>query len=85
MPEIHYSGNLENYVKSLLKILKGVEILELRGLCAICGLPAKLYTCPLCGKTVCIQCMDHKKHICVRCANGRAGITPGSDDLRTFK
>ncbi|MGI5991131.1 MAG: zinc finger HIT domain-containing protein [Methanosarcina sp.] len=54
--------------------------MEVSGLCAICGRPAKLYTCPLCGKTVCSQCMNHKKHICIRCAHGRTGAVLRSKD-----
>ncbi|MGB9131469.1 MAG: hypothetical protein WCB90_02500 [Methanosarcina sp.] len=52
--------------------IEEVWILEVAGLCAICGHPAKLYTCQLCGKSVCNQCMDLKKGICIRCASGRA-------------
>ncbi|MDR7665254.1 hypothetical protein RG963_05540 [Methanosarcina sp. Z-7115] len=47
--------------------------MEVKGLCAICGLPVKLYTCQLCGKTVCSQCIDLKKGICISCSSGRAG------------
>ncbi|WP_292375705.1 hypothetical protein [Methanosarcina sp. UBA411] len=59
--------------------------MEIRGLCVICGLPAKLYTCPVCGKTVCIQCMDPRKQICIRCAGGRTGIAFSSEDTRISK
>ncbi|MGB9938391.1 hypothetical protein [Methanosarcina sp.] len=59
--------------------------MEVRGLCAICGLPAKLYTCSSCGKTICSQCMGHKQHICNRCVSGRTGIIPVSENSRILK
>ncbi|TFH05048.1 MAG: hypothetical protein E4H06_01980 [Methanosarcina sp.] len=59
--------------------------MEVEGLCSICGRPAKLYTCHLCGKLVCSQCMDRRKGVCIRCAGGREGSVPNSGDTGTFK
>jgi len=59
--------------------------LEVEGLCSICGRPAKLHTCHLCGKLVCSQCMDRRKGICIKCAGGREGSAPNSGDIGTFK
>ncbi|AGF95714.1 MULTISPECIES: hypothetical protein [Methanosarcina] len=53
-------------------------------MCSICGRPAKLHTCHLCGRPVCSQCMDHKKGVCIKCAGGREGSSPVSED-REFK
>ncbi|MDD2438600.1 MAG: hypothetical protein PHD41_00020 [Methanosarcinaceae archaeon] len=47
--------------------------MEVMGICAICGRAAKLYTCPLCGKLVCGQCMDQKRGMCLSCTQGTRG------------
>ncbi|MDD3043042.1 MAG: hypothetical protein PHW56_08910 [Methanosarcinaceae archaeon] len=47
--------------------------MEVMGICAICGRAAKLYTCPLCGKLVCGQCMDLRKGVCLHCTYGKRG------------
>jgi hypothetical protein len=65
--------------------IQEAEILEVEGLCSICGLPAKLHTCHLCGKLVCGQCMDRIKGICIRCAGGKEGSALDSGDTGTFK
>jgi hypothetical protein len=59
--------------------------MEVEGLCSICGRPAKLHTCHLCGKLVCSQCMDLRKGICIRCAGGRGGSAPGAGDIGKLK
>ncbi|MDI9396142.1 MAG: hypothetical protein QM426_12375 [Euryarchaeota archaeon] len=53
-------------------------------MCSICGRPAKLYTCQLCGKLACSKCMDLRKSVCIKCAGGREGSAPGSEDARLF-
>ncbi|WP_048138303.1 hypothetical protein [Methanosarcina horonobensis] len=59
--------------------------MEVEGLCSICGRPAKLHTCHLCGRLVCSQCMDRRKGVCVKCAAGKKGSVPGSGDAGVFK
>ncbi|MCQ1535899.1 hypothetical protein FTO70_09445 [Methanosarcina sp. KYL-1] len=63
----------------------GVELVEVMGLCAICGRSAKLYTCPLCGKLVCSRCMDPEKGVCIQCARGRGGPAEGTGDVGTYR
>ncbi|HII00225.1 TPA: hypothetical protein HA351_00760 [Methanosarcinaceae archaeon] len=59
--------------------------MEVMGLCAICGKSAKLYTCPICGKLVCGECMDHRKGMCVRCARGRGSPAGEPGGPGTYK
>jgi hypothetical protein len=58
--------------------------MEVEGLCSICGRPAKLHTCHLCGRLVCSQCMSHRKGVCIKCAGGKEGSEPDFGD-RGFK
>ncbi|WP_410509255.1 hypothetical protein RSJ42_03085 [Methanosarcina hadiensis] len=59
--------------------------MEAEGLCSICGRPAKLHTCHLCGRLVCSQCMDHRKGMCIKCAGGKEISSSGSKDTGVFK
>ncbi|PKK86353.1 MAG: orotate phosphoribosyltransferase [Thermoplasmata archaeon HGW-Thermoplasmata-1] len=36
-------------------------------MCAICGEPAKLYTCSLCARHVCSGCFDETHNVCTGC------------------
>ena len=47
-------------------------LMELAGLCDICGMAGKLNTCILCGRRVCGRCYLAEKRVCVACAGGRA-------------
>jgi hypothetical protein len=42
--------------------------------CPICGLPLykKNIICPVCGRKVCLMCVDHTSKCCKACAAGRA-------------
>jgi hypothetical protein len=48
--------------------------MEMTGICNICGMAGKMYTCPFCGKNVCSRCFNHDKGTCSQCAGaGRSG------------
>jgi len=43
--------------------------MQITGLCAICGRPAKpAYTCRFCGAIVCSNCFDASSGLCKNCA-----------------
>ncbi|HIH96924.1 MAG TPA: hypothetical protein HA346_04495 [Thermoplasmata archaeon] len=48
----------------------------MKGLCQICGKPARLYTCMLCGRQVCGSCFDKAYGICIQCKEGKRGNKP---------
>jgi len=41
--------------------------MEIPGLCNVCGKPGVMFSCMLCGKLVCRNCMDNKHNICIKC------------------
>ena len=41
--------------------------MEISGLCNICGKPGALFSCILCGKLVCRNCIDIKHNVCGKC------------------
>ncbi|MDO8340314.1 MAG: hypothetical protein Q7T16_06685 [Candidatus Burarchaeum sp.] len=43
--------------------------MEVYGLCAVCGKGAKLVTCPLCGRNVCMNC--YVAGACKDCLKGK--------------
>ncbi|NJD77583.1 MAG: orotate phosphoribosyltransferase [Candidatus Methanoperedens sp.] len=45
--------------------------MESMGVCSICGRAGKLYTCMLCGRTVCSRCIT-REGVCTSCSHGRA-------------
>ncbi len=44
--------------------------MEQAGLCDVCGVTGYLSTCVLCGKRVCMKCVDPRKGVCVACKRG---------------
>jgi len=45
--------------------------MDLLGLCSICGNPAGMFTCHLCGRIVCSNCFDNVHGICKICKQGK--------------
>ena len=43
--------------------------MDIPGLCNICGKPGVLFSCILCGKLVCKNCINNKYKICSSCQN----------------
>ncbi|MCU0850927.1 MAG: orotate phosphoribosyltransferase [Candidatus Thermoplasmatota archaeon] len=40
---------------------------DIVGLCDICGRPGSMYTCQLCGRSVCERCYEHRHFLCIEC------------------
>ena len=51
-------------------------MVDLVGLCHICGKPGAMFTCHLCGKLVCARCYDQTHGVCVHCGHGEGGHRP---------
>ncbi|UCH88547.1 MAG: hypothetical protein JSV49_09850 [Thermoplasmata archaeon] len=49
------------------------------GTCYICSSPA-MFTCVVCGRTVCIQCYDKPSRLCTSCLQK---LRPGRADRST--
>ncbi|MBC7085841.1 MAG: orotate phosphoribosyltransferase [Methanomethylovorans sp.] len=43
--------------------------MELAGICSVCGMAGKMYTCPFCGRNVCMKCFNFERGICIQCAS----------------
>ena len=43
----------------------------LKGICSVCGTGEVMHTCHLCGRHVCVKCLDAPHGVCVHCARGR--------------
>ncbi|MEM0466638.1 MAG: orotate phosphoribosyltransferase [Candidatus Thermoplasmatota archaeon] len=43
-------------------------MVDLFGLCSMCGKPDAMYTCHLCGQLVCSRCFSFEHGICRKCA-----------------
>ncbi|MDD5111223.1 MAG: orotate phosphoribosyltransferase [Candidatus Altiarchaeota archaeon] len=54
--------------------------MDATGLCDNCGKSGRLYTCMLCGRRVCADCIDAGKRACKNCKGGRT--TGGTTTLR---
>ncbi|HJH29984.1 MAG TPA: orotate phosphoribosyltransferase [Methanosarcinaceae archaeon] len=52
--------------------------MEMMGNCTICGGTGKLFTCMLCGRLVCRNCMDPSTGACIQCARGRGTAYQGT-------
>ena len=48
------------------------------GSCYICSAPA-MFTCSVCGRSVCIQCYDKESRLCSKCSQKYGRKTPGRD------
>jgi len=46
-------------------------MVDLLGLCSICGKPNAMSTCHLCGKLVCNSCFDSEHGVCSSCKIGK--------------
>lgn len=46
-------------------------MVDLMGLCSICGKPGAMFTCHLCGRIVCSGCYDNAHGICCNCKSGK--------------
>lgn len=46
-------------------------MVDLLGLCSICGKPGAMYTCHLCGKNVCARCYNANHGVCNQCSTGK--------------
>ena len=42
-------------------------MVDLMGLCSICGKPGTMFNCHLCGRIVCGSCYDNAFGICCSC------------------
>lgn len=45
--------------------------MDLMGLCSVCGKPAQIHTCNLCGRSVCSNCFDPTRGLCKNCQFGK--------------
>lgn len=45
--------------------------MDLMGLCNICGKPGAMFTCHICGRLVCSNCIDTAHSICNNCKMGK--------------
>lgn len=46
-------------------------MIDLFGLCSICGKPGPMNTCHMCGKLVCSNCFDNQHGVCKQCHIGK--------------
>ncbi|MCK5261533.1 MAG: hypothetical protein KAJ44_05090 [Thermoplasmatales archaeon] len=46
-------------------------MVDLLGLCSICGKPGAMFTCHMCGKLVCASCFDKEHGVCNQCRIGK--------------
>ncbi|MGC9310189.1 MAG: orotate phosphoribosyltransferase [Candidatus Aenigmatarchaeota archaeon] len=42
-----------------------------KGMCSICWRVDTMYTCSLCGRNVCMNCIDLPSGLCKQCLRGR--------------
>jgi len=45
-------------------------MIDMVGLCSICGRPDAMFTCHLCGRLVCSNCYDKIHNVCCNCQRG---------------
>ena len=57
--------------KKLVSLGKWLKMVDLLGLCNICGKPGAMFTCHMCGKLVCPSCFDKEHGICKQCFIGK--------------
>jgi len=46
-------------------------MVDILGLCSVCGKPGAMFTCHLCGRLVCNRCFDMKNNVCCNCKKGK--------------
>ena len=46
-------------------------MIDMLGLCSVCGKPDAMFTCHLCGRLVCSRCYNQQHNVCLYCIKSK--------------